>query len=133
MTMTREPRDQAGVLLIEEGCIALNERIKDGRIYYVIPGGGIEPDETPMEAACREAHEELGVTVSSIQPCMMFEQKGVHHYFLVGKYEGTFGTGRGDEFTGNLRGSYRPVWMSLDEAVSTTLYPEQVKSFLVNR
>ncbi|MHC8522252.1 NUDIX hydrolase [Rossellomorea sp. H39__3] len=131
--MNRDARDRAGVLLIEDGCIALIKRVKGGSIYYVIPGGGIESSETPLEAARREAQEELGITVASLQPCMMFEQKGVHHYFLVGKYEGTFGTGKGDEFTGHRSGSYRPVWMSLDEALSTTLYPEQVKSFLVNR
>lgn len=133
MIVNRDARDRAGVLLIEDGCIALIKRVKGGSIYYVIPGGGIESGETPLEAARREAQEELGITVASLQPCMMFKQNGIHHYFLVGKYEGTFGTGKGDEFTGHRSGSYRPVWMSLDEALSTTLYPEQVKSFLVNR
>ncbi|WP_430507926.1 NUDIX hydrolase [Rossellomorea marisflavi] len=133
MIVNRDARDRAGVLLIEDGCIALIKRVKGGSIYYVIPGGGIESGETPLEAARREAQEELGITVASLQPCMMFKQNDIHHYFLVGKYEGTFGTGEGYEYSGHSSGSYEPVWMPLDEAVSIPLYPEQVKSLLVNR
>ncbi|MGX1264098.1 8-oxo-dGTP diphosphatase [Rossellomorea marisflavi] len=131
--MSRDARDRAGVLLIEDGRIALIERKRGGRLYYVIPGGGIDPGETPMKAAIREAHEELGITVASIQPCMTFKQNGIHHYFLVGRYEGTFGTGEGAEYTGHLRGSYKPIWLPLEQVASIPLYPEQVKSFLVNR
>lgn len=45
------------------GDIALIERERDGRRYWVLPGGGIEADETPSEAAARETREKLGVDV----------------------------------------------------------------------
>ncbi|MES2345795.1 MAG: NUDIX domain-containing protein [Chlamydiota bacterium] len=34
---------------------------------FVLPGGGIEPEETPEEAACREVLEETGCTVKIVR------------------------------------------------------------------
>lgn len=39
--------------------------VHDGRDYWTLPGGGIEVDETPEEAAQREVFEETGVVVST--------------------------------------------------------------------
>jgi 8-oxo-dGTP diphosphatase len=35
-------------------------RLRDGRDQYWLPGGGIEPGESPREAVVREIREELG-------------------------------------------------------------------------
>ena len=32
--------------------------------YWDLPGGGAEPDETPIECALRELHEEFGLTLA---------------------------------------------------------------------
>ena len=54
----------AVTFLIQEGKILL--LYKTIRGYYVAPGGKIEPDETTLEAAKREFHEETGLTIEPI-------------------------------------------------------------------
>lgn len=39
--------------------------VHDGRDYWTLPGGGIEPHETPERAAEREVFEETGVVVKT--------------------------------------------------------------------
>lgn len=45
-------RDEAGRILVVR---------KRGTVRFMLPGGKIEADELPDQAAVREAHEELGV------------------------------------------------------------------------
>ena len=57
--------DEAGrVLLIR--CVAMR---RDGAFaFWLTPGGEIEADESPMEAARRELREELGLEVEVVGP-----------------------------------------------------------------
>ncbi|WP_407670288.1 NUDIX domain-containing protein [Paenisporosarcina antarctica] len=54
-------RDRGAVVLIENNKVGLIKRIRDGNVYYVFPGDGIEVGENPEIAAKREAFEELSV------------------------------------------------------------------------
>lgn len=42
------------------------------RATWEIPGGHIEPDETPRQAAERELWEETGITKAALQPCCIY-------------------------------------------------------------
>ena len=61
--MPRAARSRA--IILREGPggaeVALIERRRGGRLYYVFPGGGIEPGESPEAAAARELVEETGI------------------------------------------------------------------------
>jgi len=52
--------------MVEPGArvLLIHERIEDGTTHWLTPGGGVEPGETPREAAVREASEETGITVT---------------------------------------------------------------------
>lgn len=52
--------------------ILLIHRWKDGQEYFVIPGGTIEPEERPLEAALREIKEEVDFTFSADQLAQLF-------------------------------------------------------------
>ncbi|WP_349326622.1 NUDIX domain-containing protein [Actinopolymorpha sp. B9G3] len=51
------------LVIVAKGRVALIRRRRAGHTYYVMPGGGVEPGETFVEAGEREAMEELGVEV----------------------------------------------------------------------
>jgi 8-oxo-dGTP diphosphatase len=67
----------ATVLQDADGRILLAERtarqISPG--YWELPGGKVDPGETPDQAARRELHEEIGVQVDALQPWLTYEHR----------------------------------------------------------
>ncbi|MFQ3275079.1 MAG: 8-oxo-dGTP diphosphatase [Candidatus Nanohaloarchaea archaeon] len=61
-----EPTELAGNLIIKDGKILLIYR--DDHNYWEVPGGKVEDDESPTEAAVRRAREEIGVKVELRKP-----------------------------------------------------------------
>jgi ADP-ribose pyrophosphatase YjhB (NUDIX family) len=54
-------RIRAAAIIVENGRILLEKHAKDGREYWVLPGGGVDPGETLSEGLRRELREEIGV------------------------------------------------------------------------
>lgn len=123
-------------IVVRNRHIALIKRQRDGRIYYVIPGGGMEPGETPEQTAIRETREELGLTVSieRLLARVIFHGKE-QYYYLARVTGGHFGTGTGPEMSGKYppeRGTYTPVWMPLNNLEQIDLFPPQMAELLCN-
>jgi len=112
--MSQGTMARAGVIIIEGGKVALIERHRNGRHYFVVPGGAAEEGESSRAAAHREAREELGVEVELVQlAAQLGEGPGAHRYYRDNIVGGTFGTGRGPEMAGQYpteSGTYRAVW-----------------------
>ena len=131
-------RIRAGVVLIEDGKVALIERFRDGNHYFVFPGGGADVGENPEETAIREMEEETGLRVTVKQ-----ELAEIHfdlsrqHYFLVERASGVYGTGTGEEFTdadpdNPTEGVYIPIWMPVEElAEHENIYPIDIKELVL--
>jgi 8-oxo-dGTP diphosphatase len=121
-------RDRGSVVLIENNKVGLIKRIRDGSVYYVFPGGGIEVGEIPEIAAKREAFEELGVRVNVSECFKKVEFNGTQYFFLAEIIEGTFGTGQGEEYTGEKRGrgSYLPIWVDIEKLSFLDVKPKEV-------
>jgi 8-oxo-dGTP diphosphatase len=122
------------VVLREESRVALMRRVREGRTYFVFPGGGIRSKETPAEAAVREAQEELGVRVILGPRLLIEEFRGqTVHYFSAVVVGGEFGTGTGEEMrtSGSTeRGTYDPVWMEVSELPSYDVRPRALAAIL---
>ena len=133
-------RIRAGIVLIQNGKVALIERHRAGLNYFVFPGGGVDQGETLEQAAIREAMEELGIEVSIKQKVaeIQFGLKSRQVYFLAEQTGGEFGTGAGEEFTDADPGSpeegiYIPIWMPIDELLlHQKIYPAEVARLVVN-
>jgi len=132
-------RVRAGIVLIQDGRVALIERHRAGMDYFVFPGGGMDEGETPEQAAIREAMEELGIEVAIKQKVseIQFGQKSRQIYFLVDQVGGEFGTGAGEEYTDAdpddpEEGIYIPIWMLIDELpLHQNIYPANVSELVV--
>jgi 8-oxo-dGTP diphosphatase len=114
-------RVRAGGVLIEDDNVALVERFRDGKHYFVFPGGGVDEGETLTEAVTREMGEETGLRVT-VKRKMAEIHFGLstQHYFLVEHLSGEFGSGTGEEYTDSdpddpTQGIYIPTWMPLME------------------
>lgn len=120
--------NRGSVVLIEEHKVALIKRIRDGSVYYVFPGGGIQQHETPKASAKREAFEELGVQVEIQELFATIYYEGNQYFFMAKRTGGTFGTGLGEEYTDldRRRGTYEPVWVELREAHKLNIKPREV-------
>jgi 8-oxo-dGTP diphosphatase len=56
-------RIRVAALLIEDGKVLLIAHKKDDTVYWLLPGGGVNPGETLAEALKRELKEELDIHI----------------------------------------------------------------------
>ncbi len=111
--------------------------MRDGRTYYLFPGGGVHPDESFEDAAIREAREELGLEVELEGHVHTEQYLGLDmRYFGARSVGGGFGTGRGEELrtSGRTRkGTYEAVWLPLAELTLRDVRPRALASLVLRR
>ncbi len=77
-------RQRACGIVIRKGAVLMVRHVHDGRDYWTLPGGGLEPDETKLEAAKREVMEETGIAVEAVKLLFTFEARtSISHCVLM--------------------------------------------------
>ncbi|MFG2352616.1 NUDIX hydrolase [Streptomyces sp. NPDC048521] len=63
---TTKPGISAAIITDGNRVLMVRRRVKEGELSWQFPAGGIEPGETPEEAAVRETLEETGLKVEAV-------------------------------------------------------------------
>lgn len=124
-------RQRSAVVIIEKGRLALIRRERDGLVYHLFPGGGVELGETAEHAAAREAREELGLEVEVLRLLADVEFRGNRQVFFAARTTGgAFGTGTGREMSNPPGGSgtYTAVWLAVTQIRDADVRPKALAS-----
>jgi 8-oxo-dGTP diphosphatase len=125
---------RAAVILIENDKIALIERLRSGNHYFVFPGGKVKTNESLIEAAAREAEEEIGLKVR-IGPMVakVWYLGSPQYFYLAESIGGQFGHGFGPEMNSasySEKGSYLPTWVDVITLPDIPVYPKILADFI---
>lgn len=119
---------RAQVVVLRANEILLARHVKNGRSFWVLPGGSIEPGETPEEAAQREMCEESGLAIRIERLLFIDEPRDVGtvrirepRYTFLGSIAGTCdpNASTGDAELAEVR--WMPIDGAYDAATSDTL------------
>lgn len=127
---------RATVLLLDKTgrYLIVIERYKSGSHYHVFPGGGIEADESPRQAALRELLEELAIQVPA--EAIIAERKQEEGWlFLIQSQEsvGPLAIHGEEAERSTPENRYLPKWFSLEEIAELTIFPEIDREWLARQ
>jgi len=120
-------------VIVKDGKVLLMHRVRDGREYFVFPGGKIEKGESPDAALRREIREETSLEISHHTFLFDVENMGrAEHFFLVDGFSGTpaiIGEELGRMSPTNV---YELVWFPLRDALAReNLVPSEARMKLL--
>lgn len=119
---------RASAIVIKDDRILLIHRKKEGKEYWVFPGGGIEEGEKGEETVLRELREETGLKGKVTKMAFGdFNFNATHPFYLVGVADTEVKLGVPELERNSKDDWYNPEWVSLDKLSSLNLLPESAK------
>lgn len=124
-------RSRAAVVALRDDQLLVIKRAKQGRRYAVLPGGGVELDEPPQDAALRELTEETGLSGRVLRPLWTLQHDDrVAAYFFVAVPLATMVMAGPEAQKTSLENTYEPCWIRLSELDSENLQPAEIRALI---
>ena len=134
-------KNRVRAIIIQESKVLLIKRVKPEMVYWVIPGGGTQENETMETALQRECLEELGLKIKVGE--LVFEMNSEKEetigqrefFYLCTIIGGVLGSGSGPEYKQdtNYVGQYVIEWIDIKNLPSCDLKPEEIKNFIYEK
>lgn len=133
-------RNSMKAIIIRDGKVLLQKNEDELGLFYLLPGGGMNAEETLHEALQRECKEEIGTEVSIGELRFIRDYIGSHHEFAESDsdvhqiefmFECTLPDGYEPQF-GHIPDDRQIAveWIPLNELHTIPLYPAVLKSLL---
>jgi len=121
-------RHRATVFVLDKNRVLLLHRIKNGKEYYAVPGGGVQVDETPEQAAVRELKEETSLDVVLDEKIGEHEDDTSHQYFYIARsWSGTAALGGEELERQSPDNIYHLEWVPIEKLHEIDLRDEARK------
>ncbi|KUK83627.1 MAG: Uncharacterized protein XD98_0292 [Microgenomates bacterium 39_6] len=114
--------------------VILVERYKNGRHYYVFPGGGLEgSDKTEKDALLREIKEETNTLIKIISQPYKLKIKGHSRqiFYICQHLEGVPLVVGEERKKQNKNDRYIAKWISVEKLIKKKVYPLEVRDWLL--
>jgi 8-oxo-dGTP pyrophosphatase MutT (NUDIX family) len=123
---------RVGAVVIRDNKILLIHRFKNGSEYWVLPGGGVESEETVEEGLVREVKEETGLDLQKYELLGENEFGDIHHIFYKCELaEGTPEIGGPEKENSSEQNVYILEWVPVKAMLDLeNFFPSQVKEYL---
>jgi len=122
---------RAVAIIIRDDKVALIHRKKEGRDYWVFPGGGVEDGETSQESVIREIQEELSLKGKVIKLLFSVESYpggNKDPYFLCSVDSDEIKLGGPERERQSEENWYGPQWVEFEKVRNFNLLPETAKN-----
>jgi ADP-ribose pyrophosphatase YjhB (NUDIX family) len=132
--VTAPPADRAAVFIRRDGKLLLLYRKKAGRVYDAVPGGTVEPGESPTQAAVREIREETGLAVKVHGPVLTLQnQDRTEYYFDAWEVKGEAVLGGEEAERNSARNRYVLMWIELEALSRRPIMPPELREWMATR
>ncbi len=118
-------RERVSLYIYEDGRFLVFKRVREDRIHHVAIGGGVEPGETILEAALREAKEETNYDIVLGPRLWVREKESEYreHAYLVTEFSGQLALGGPELARQTPTNRHIFQWVPLQELPQLDLYP----------
>lgn len=121
-------RNSAKAMIIEDGRMLASRIENAGGYYYVMPGGGQEPDEVLSDTVRRECAEELGLHVEPLSLAFVVERTEGESFHRVDFVFACRPEGAAENVARHLDEEHAAYeWLPIDTLESVPLYPVKLR------